>query len=145
MSGTWVPKPCVTGSAPVAQAASRPASSVISLITMSGCQAVARGIRSSARRTEGRAKRWTASRPSCSSWLAAGTALARASSARASPMPGPTVQVVKPRRCRSGTMSAPVATHDLVPGVAGGVHQREHREDVPDERAGGEQNSHDRH
>jgi hypothetical protein len=34
--------------------------------------------------------------------------------------------------------------HDLVPGVAGGVHQREHREDVPHERAGGEEHSHDR-
>ena len=33
----------------------------------------------------------------------------------ASPMPGPTVHVVKPRRCRSGTMSAPVATTTSCP------------------------------
>jgi hypothetical protein len=34
--------------------------------------------------------------------------------------------------------------HDLASGIAGGVHQREHRKYMLDERTGGEQNSYGR-
>ena len=112
---------------------------------MSGRQAVARGIRSRARRAEGPAKRWIAAPPSSSSWLAGGTAFARAQL-------GGGVGEARPHGPGREAAARHIRDHvgaggqdDVVPGLASGVHQREHREDVPDERVGGEQTPHGRH